>query len=156
MAERLPLVEISGEVQELPAGDNLPSASDVLSRTFTSVAIAGAPQFVDGNGSVDNARANAEGTSQVLGLARVAVGAPGPGQMHTDGILTLTTGEWDAVAGTAGGLTADAKYFLSDAVAGRILETTPPAVAGTYVVELGVALSTTELNVRIRRRILKA
>ena len=156
MAERIPLVEIGGELQELPAGDNLPSASDVLSRTFTSIAIAGAPQYVDGNSTVDNARANAEATSQVLGLSRVAVGAPGPGQIHTDGVLTLTTGEWDAVAGTTGGLAADAKYFLSESVAGRILENTPPTVAGEYVVELGVGLSTTEMNVRIRRRILKA
>ncbi|MCK5643528.1 MAG: hypothetical protein KAJ19_22195 [Gammaproteobacteria bacterium] len=155
MAERKPLVEISGEVQELPAGDNLPSAADILSRTFTSIAIAGAPQYVDGNGSVDNARANAEGTSQVLGLSRIAVGAPGPGQIHTDGVLTLTTGEWDALAGTAGGLTADVKYFLSAAVAGRLVSAAP-AVAGQYVVEVGTALSTTELNVRIRRRILKA
>jgi len=154
MAERRPLVEIAGEVQELPLGDNLPSAADVLSRTFTSAVIAGAPQYVDGNGSVDNARANAEGTSQVLGLARAAAG-PGTGQIHTDGVITLTTGEWDAVAGTTGGLTADAKYWLSAAVAGRLVSAAP-TVAGQYVVEVGTALSTTELNVRIRRRILKA
>ena len=155
MAERRPLVEIAGEIQELPLTDNLPSSSDVLSRTFTSAAIAGAPQYVDGNGSVDNARANAEGTSQVLGLALAAAG-PGTGQIITNGIITLTVGEWDAVAGTTGGLTADAKYFLSEAAAGRLLETTPPSTAGDYIVEVGVALSTTELNVRIRRRILKA
>lgn len=154
MAERIPLVEIAGELQELPAGDNLPSAADILARVFTSAAIAGAPQYVDGNGSVDLAQANAEGTSQVLGLTRVAAG-PGAGQIHTDGVLTLTTGEWDAVAGTTGGLAADAKYWLSAGGAGLIVGTAP-STAGQYVTEIGTALSTTELNVRIRRRILKA
>jgi len=155
MAERRPLVEIAGEVQELPLTDNLPSSADILARTFTSIAIAGAPQYVDGNGSVDNARANAEGTSQVLGLSPVAVGAPGTSEVITNGVVTLTTGEWDAVAGTTGGLTADDKYFLDAAVAGRLTDVAP-SVAGQYVVEVGVGLSTTEMNVRIRRRILKA
>lgn len=154
MAERRPLVEIGGELQELPIGDNLPSTADVLQRTFTAVAIAGAPQYVDGNGTVNNARANAEATSQVLGLAPAATAA-GPGAVITDGVVTLTTGEWDAVAGTTGGLTADAKYWLSAAVAGR-LTATAPALAGQYVVEVGIGLSTTEMNVRISRRILKA
>lgn len=155
MAERRPLVEIDGELQELPLTDNLPSASDSLARTFTGAAIAGAPQYIDGNSSVDNAQANAEGTSQVLGLAAAAVAAAASGAVVTEGVVTLTTGEWDAVAGTTGGLTADQKYYLDASTAGR-LTATAPQTAGQYMVEVGRALSTVEMHVRIHRRILQA
>lgn len=155
MAERRPLVEIAGEVQELPQGDNLPSTADILQRVFTSTVIPGEPMYVDGAGSVDEAQANASGTSDVAGVAPNAVTAAQSGALIHNGVVTLTTGQWDAVAGTSGGLTPSAKYFLSAATAGRLTETAPSA-AGEYVVEVGEALSPTELLVRIRRRILKA
>lgn len=156
MAERRPLVEIAGEIQELPQTDNLPSSADVLQRTATSTVVPGEPVYVDGAGSVDEAQANASGTSNVLGLAAEGITAASSGSIITNGILTLTTGEWDAVAGTTGGLSPGAKYFLSAATAGELVEATPPSAAGEYVVEVGEGLSTTEMNIRIRRRILKA
>jgi len=154
MAIRRPLVVISGEVQELPLADNLPDDSQLLSRTFTSTVIPGEPVYVDGAGSVNKAQANALGTSDVLGIAPAAVTAAAVGNVVTDGVVTLTTVQWDAVAGTTGGLTAGAKYFLDPATAGR-LEEGSSAAATEYVVEIGQALSTTELHVRPRVRILK-
>ena len=153
MAIRRPLVVISGEVQELPLADDLPSDVDLLSRTFTSTVIPGEPVFVDLAGSVNQARANAAGTSDVLGIAPAAVTAATTGQVALDGVVTLTTVQWDAVAGTVGGLTAGAKYFLSAAAAGRMTEGSA-AGATEYVVEIGEALSTTEMHIRPRRRIL--
>jgi len=155
MAIRRPLVIITGELQELPVADSMPSTSDELIREFTATVIAGAPVYVDGPGSVDLARANAGATSDVLGLAFAAVTAAQPGAVVLDGVISLTTGEWDAVAGTTGGLADGQKYYLSQAVAGRIVST-PVTGAGNYVVELGIGLSTTEMNLSIRRRILLA
>lgn len=154
MAIRRPLVVITGEVQELPLADNLPDDSQLLSRTFTSTVLPGEPVYVDGAGSVDQAQADALGTSDVLGIAPAAVTAAQPGNVVTDGVVTLTTGEWDAVAGTTGGLSPGAKYFLDPAVAGRVEEGSS-AAATEYVVEIGEGLSTTEMHVRPRRRILK-
>ena len=156
MAVRLPLVQVDGEIQELQAGDNIDTAADTITRTFTATVVAGAVLYVDGNGSVDQAQANAEGTSQVIGLAKAAVTIGNPGDVSTDGTVTLTTGEWDVITGEAGGLTFDNKYYLSDAAAGRLLQEDNLAGlgAGEYVVEVGIGLSTTELQMRIRRRIL--
>lgn len=121
--------------------------------TFTTTAIAGAPVYVDGADSVDLARANATATSAVLGLARAAVTATNSGDVITDGVVTLTTAEWDALAGTTGGLTPQARLYLNVGTAGRLTETIPTA-PGEYVVEVGKALSPTKLHVRVRRRIL--
>lgn len=153
MAERRPLVIITGEMQEIPLGDNVPSSADLLQRTFTSTVIAGEAVYVDAAGSVDQAQADALGTSDVLGLAAAAVVATNPGTVIANGVVTLTTGEWDAVAGTTGGLTPGTKYFLSPDTAG-LLEEGSSASATEYVVEIGEAMSTTELHVRIRRRVL--
>jgi len=142
-------------MQELPLADDLPIDADKLSRTFTSTVIPGEPVYVDGAGSVDEAQANAIGTSDVLGIAPAGVTAAATGQVVTDGVVTLTTVQWDAVAGTTGGLTAGAKYFLDPATAGR-LEEGSSATATEYVVEIGEALSTTEMHVRPRRRVLLA
>ncbi len=141
---------------ELPQGDNLPSVADVLQRVFTSTVIVGEPVYADAAGSVDQAQANAAGTSVVVGVAPNAVTSAQSGSVIHNGVVVATTGEWDVVAGTTGGLAAGVKYFLSEAAPGRLLEGTPPLAAGEYVVEIGQGLSTTELLVRIRRRILKA
>ncbi len=155
MAERRPLVEITGEVQELPLGDNLPSSADILTRTTVSAFAAGQVGYVAGAGTVELARADAAGTSDAFAFALAAIGAASAGQFIANGVITLTTGEWDVVTGQVGGLTASAKYWLDPTTVGN-MTTTAPSTSGQYVVELGEALSPTEMHVRIRRRILKA
>lgn len=142
----------SKKVQELQSGDNIDVGADRHSTTFTSITIAGAPVYSDGAASVENAQANVDGTSRVVGLAATAVAASGTADFIFDGVIALTTTEWDAVVGTTGGLTEDLCYFLSDAVAGRILEegATAGLTGGDNVTLLGTALSTTELLINIQ------
>lgn len=157
MAVRKPLVlDDNLEVQQLQAGDNIETGSDQLQRVFTAATAIGEVMYADGNGSVDKAQANAEGTSRVVGLAGEAVGAGLTGTLVTNGVLTATTGEWDVVTGEVGGLTVDQQYFLSDAAAGKLLQDDNLAGlgAGDYRVLVGIALSTTELRVGIQERIL--
>lgn len=154
MTIRKPLVLTNGEIEQLQAGDSIDVQPDTISATFTSTAVAGAAVYVDGNASVDLALANASGTSDAIGLASTAVTAAATGTVVFNGTVTLTTGEWDAVAGTTGGLTAGAKYYLSDATAGFLVEQgSIPTTAGRYVVEIGEASDTTDLIVQIRRRV---
>lgn len=153
MATVKPLVlSASKKVQEIQAGDNLDQQADRHSTTFTSITIAGAPVYSDGAASVENAQADVDGTSRVVGLAATGVAALATGDFIFDGVISLTTGEWDAVVGTTGGLTADLCYFLSDAVAGRILEegATVGLTGGDNITLLGTALSTTELLINIQ------
>lgn len=62
-------------------------------------------------------------------------------------VVTLTTGQWDAVAGTSGGLAVNDVYYLS-ATSGHITSTKPVAT-GTYATQVGIALSATQLQVLI-------
>lgn len=156
MATRKPLVlGADGRLQQLQSGDTLGINSETgqVEMTATATVIAGAPVYSDGADSFDKARANASGTSRVIGLATEGISAAATGTVQVNGVLSLTTAEWDAVFGTTGGLTPDATYYLSAATAG-LGSTTVPTTVGQLVVILGIALSTTELLIRISELIL--
>lgn len=98
------------------------------------------------------ALADANGTAparNLLGLVSVgAAGAGGNVNVQQAGDLTLTTAQWDAVAGTSGGLTANTEYYLSG-TPGAITATVPATTGDTDIV-VGVAKSTTVLNIHPR------
>lgn len=111
--------------------------------------VIGQPVYIDVNNHVDLAQANDQTTVQVLGLVKdTSIASGGTGDIQTDGILTATTGQWDAVAGTTGGLNWGFRYFLDPANPGKLTEIAP-SVAGDFVVRIGVAISTTELEISI-------
>ena len=154
MAARKPLVINSGQIEQLQAGDTLDasvSEVDVVSKTNDNAGsiVIGTPVYVKSNGNVDKGRANASGTVQLLGLVKDAsVAAAASGIIQTDGILAATTGEWDAVTGGSGGLTPGSRYFLDPSTAG-LLTTSAPTSAGNFVVSVGLAISTTEMDISI-------
>lgn len=154
MAARKPLVIINGQVQQLPAGDTLNAAAsevDVVSLVNASGSAAAicTPVYVSASGSFSLARANAAGTMEAIGLVRDAsIANTTAGSIQTDGVLTATTGQWDAITGQTGGLTFGAVYFLSATTAGQ-LTSTAPSTSGQYVLRVGKALSTTDLDISI-------
>lgn len=150
MAIQKPLVIIDGQIQQIPAGDTLSAAStdvDVIGAVNANVSpiVIGTPVYISSSGSVNKASAAALGTKKVFGLVRsTSIAAATSGLIQLDGVLVATTGQWDAVAGTTGGLVANTIYYLS-ATAG-LLTATPPAVSGNYVAQVGLALSSTEFE----------
>lgn len=154
MALRKPLVLVNGQIEQLQSSDYI-AQNEVpqLTNGNAGAIVIGTPVYASASNTVDKARANAVGTTNVIGLvydASISNGATGGIQI--DGILTATTGEWDAVAGTTGGLTRDVIYYLSDATAG-ILTSTAPTTSGNYVVQVGIGLSTTDMKIEIQPRI---
>lgn len=154
MAAKKPLVLTDGQIEQLQAGDTLDAAAsevDVVAKTNDNASsiVIGTPVYVKANGNVDKAQANASGTIQILGLVRdTSIAAAASGAIQTDGVLSATTVQWDAVAGTTGGLTPGAVYYLSATTAGLLTETAP-TTAGQFVVRVGLALSTTELDISV-------
>jgi hypothetical protein len=159
MALRKPLVVISGQMQQLPTGDTLDaliSEKDMLSLTNgeASAMVIGTPAYVSAASTCKKAMANAAGTSGVVGLcATVSVAAAALGSIQSDGVLTATTAQWDAVTGGTGGLTFGAMYYLDPATAGKITATAP-STAGQYIAPIGRALNTTDLEITIALTIL--
>lgn len=151
MAVQKPLVIIAGQVQQIPSGDTLSAAAsevDVIAKLNANVGaiVIGTPVYASSATEVDKAGAAAANTRKVLGLVQTASIASGAsGFIQTDGVLTATTGQWDAVAGTTGGLAVGTVYYLS-ATAG-LLTATAPSASGNYVCPVGIALSTTELEI---------
>lgn len=151
MTLRKPLVlDDSCEPQELQPGDTIDVQPDTIDRTFTSTAVPGQVQYIDGGGSVDLAQADAVGTSVPFGFAQAGVLAAATGTVVLDGSFALTTVQWDVVTGQVGGLTPGAQYYLDPNVAGNILPQAGIAAAlttGEYCVRVGQAMSTTEMRV---------
>lgn len=159
MALKKPLVISSGEIQQLQSTDTLDapqSGGDVLVQTNDEAGtiVIGAPVYNDAADGVKKAKGDASGTSKPIGLVYDAsIANATPGKILTSGVLSATTGQWDTITGGSGGLTFGTKYYLSAATAGLLTSTAPSAV-GQYVVEVGIAVSTTEMLVNIRQRIL--
>jgi hypothetical protein len=109
----------------------------------------GQPVYTKANGNVDLARANAAGTTEVLGLVKdTSIPTATPGQILVDGVLTATTGQWDIVTGGSGGLTPGSIYYLGAAAVGT-LTTVAPTTVGQFVVRVGRAISATKLDLMI-------
>lgn len=106
----------------------------------------GTPVYVKSNGHIDMATANGTGTRIVVGCVAdaTAVATGGTAHVAIDGLITLTTAQWDAIAGTSGGLTPGAMYWLSE-TAGHLVATAPVTVGDT-VFRIGVALSATTMR----------
>jgi hypothetical protein len=159
MANRKPLVLVSGQIQQLQSGDAVDapqSGGDVvlLTNDESGAIVIGAPVYADAADGVKKAKADASGTKNVVGFVRdTSVASAGSATIQVNGILTATTTQWDAVAGTTGGLTFNTRYYLSAGTAG-LITSTAPSTTGQYVVELGIAISTTELKIDIKLPIL--
>jgi hypothetical protein len=157
MAIKLPLVITNGIVQQLQSGDTLDTRAEQFQLINDEVApvVIGAPVYPDVAGGFKKAQANASATKDVIGLVgqspSIANGVAGA--ITLDGILTATTAQWDAVTGDAGGLTFKAKYYLDPATAGKITKTAPSTI-GQWVVEVGEALSATDMKINVMPPIL--
>lgn len=144
MTLRTPLVMVNGQIQQLQAGDsmNLPSG---IAYTADSTFLAGQVGYPSASGHLNLAKANTVGTSKNCSLATAGIASAASGIFQNSGVLRLTTTQWDAVAGTTGGLIFNTEYYLSDATAG-MLTGVCPSTAGSYVIPIGIAISTTDLQ----------
>lgn len=160
MASRKPLVQVGGQIQQLQAGDTLSitefggTRNISLTNDNAGSIVCGTPVYITAADHCDKAKADASGTINAVGLvADTSIATSVAGNVAVDGVLALTTTQWDAVFGTTGGLAYNTDYFLSDATAGDGTVTAPSTV-GHYVVKLGRAISTTELKITIGSAIL--
>ena len=161
MTIRLPLVlGADGLPQQLQSGDsissptNAPSIRSVTNGESSFSIVIGMAVYASAADTVKRGQANAKSTSGIVGLVYdTSIAASAAGNVAESGILIATTTQWDAVAGTTGGLTFNTLYFLDPATAGKITSTVPTTV-GQSLTLIGRALSTTELLILIGQPIL--
>jgi len=160
MALRKPLVIVNGQIEQIQSGDTLDAVvteQEIITLTNDESAdatVIGMAVYIDADDGCKQAKADAVGTAKPIALCKSAsVTASETGSFITSGVLAATTTQWDAVAGTTGGLVAGTTYYLSTATKG-LLTATAPSTVGQFVVEIGIAISTTELKVAIKPSIL--
>ena len=151
MAVKKPIVITGGELERLQPGDQIQQAV-LFDRTNANAGnlVIATPVYASAAGAVDKAQADALATKNILGLvADTVVTTNTAGAVQSDGIFDATTGEWDTVTGDTGGLTVGSKYYLDPDTAGMLTETVP-STQGDYVAMVGIAISTTEMEISIR------
>lgn len=100
--------------------------------------------YASAAGSIALARADVLTTAKMIGLVfDTTIANTASGNIITDGSLTATTTQWDAVTGGTGGLTTGSIYYLSTATAGALTTTAPTT---GYLVPVGIGLSTTVMR----------
>lgn len=156
MALRKPLVLNGNEIEELASSDTLDASVaevDVVQLTNNSggAAVIGAPVYANGAGTFHMARANASGTKDVIGLVKdTSIADSASGGIQTNGVLSATTTQWDAVVtGASGGLVVGTKYMVDPDNAGKLVTYAATIDAGEFVCPVGIALSTTEMLIRL-------
>lgn len=150
MATKKPLVITDGNLEQLQAGDNLapvPNSLDVVNGEAFAILI-GASSYIDSANTIKYANADSIDTKDAIGLCTEEIAISGSGVVQVDGLLILTTAQWDIATGDTGGLTPGAVYFLSDVTIGRITKTAT-TTTGHYIVKMGIAVSTTDFEIMI-------
>lgn len=146
-----PLVLNNGEVEQLQPGDSLapvPNSLVLGNSGVTPISIC-TPVYISGEDTADVAHKGM--LPDVVGIATEEIGiSPDTGIVQTDGKLTATTEAWDNRTGQNGGLTAGAAYYLGDWGAVII---DPPTTQGEYLVRLGIAINSTDFEIKISRPI---
>lgn len=152
MALRKPLVINGGQIEQLQSGDTLAEVEQ-MQLVADAAITAGNVVYPSANDHINKAKADSATTMPPIGMATADISNGATGGVQSDGVVTLTTTQWDAIAGTTGGLTFKTIYYLSASTAGAITATAPSTV-GQYVQQVGIALSTTEMELRFTQSIL--
>lgn len=113
----------------------MPTGIGADTKTFTAGEAIAARALVHINASGQIVNADASNDRQAVGFVTDAVANAGTGTVYFDGTISGLSG-----------LTAGARYFLSDSTPGGISTTAPTAGAGKCLQEIGTATSATELS----------
>lgn len=141
----------TGQIERAASADTVLTPDMVLVTNNTGGSLVrGTPVYQTATANeVAKAKADAIATSKVLGLVQDAsIANAGSGYVLTDGLLTASTAEWDAVTGETGGLTPQARYFLDPTTAGKLTQT-PPSVDGQVIAPVLTALSSTQAEISV-------
>ncbi len=131
----------------VPNEPQLPSVpeADYMSAEADSTIKIGYPIYIKSNGHLDPAQANAQATTGAVGVSISDTAAAAVCKYITEGKVTRS--DWTEIAGVTS-LTPGVSYYLSPTTAGHITSTAPTTV-GQFVVSIGRAISTTELDIEI-------
>lgn len=150
----------NGNLTTIPGGPRLGYA---ISTTELVIEIGSQPNYLVGgaDGVVVGMAAVLEGPSELFGraIANSFVNAKSSGIVssiqngnavvaESGEVVVLTTAQWDAVTGQAGGLTSGAGYYLDPATLGHLVVSVPPVAAGSFQMQMGIALSATAMLVQ--------
>jgi hypothetical protein len=114
----------------------------------------GTPVYSSGVGMVSSAVASSGVASLVIGLVSDIFINPGStGFIQSADILTATIFQWNALTGSSVGLIEGSIYYLDPNNPGVITDI-PPTATTQYLVEVGIALSATQLAISIQPPIL--
>lgn len=130
-AGKIPKLDSTGRIDQTM----MPVGIGADAKVFTAAEDISARALVHVNSSGQIVNADASNDRQAVGFVTDAIANAGTGTVYFDGTISGLSG-----------LTAGARYFLSDSTPGGIITTAPTTGAGKCSQEIGTATSTTELS----------
>jgi hypothetical protein len=115
-----------------------------------STVSSGQAVYMKSTGHIDLAVASSTPQTRVIGFSSSGVASGQQVEYNTDGRLSLS--DWTAASGSTS-LAPGAFYYLSNSSPGMIT-TSAPTSAGSYVVQVGIAVSSSTLDIEIKQSIL--
>ena len=109
--------------------------------------------YIDDNGLLALAQANSAATGRVAGMSLTG-GNPGDTIQYTRNQAEPIQNLSDRVDGAPTELEVGRYYYLSAVNAGNLTRTPDTSTAGSVVVQVGLALSSTELTIEIQAPLL--
>lgn len=135
---------IVAEVMALEVSQN--ATVSVVDSSLTAGTVPGQLVAYKAAGTVSLADQATAGPAHAVGIALTTSAKSTAVTYQYAGPVTLPTAEWDAAAGTSGGLTAGTLYYVG---ATGALTATKTGTSGHSIVEVGVAMTTTTLMLNI-------
>ena len=139
----------------LTGDDNAPDpGTDPSEFIFTAVmapgniALIGSLLYLTPSGQAALADASSLSTSRVVGAA-TTVATAGNTVSYTSSLPISSLDPAQVVDGAPSNLTPGALYYLSAAVAGNYTTTPDTSTSGSILIQVGVALDTSEMNIEI-------
>ena len=141
-------VRVSQGVPGPPGADGDGSGSSISIQTDSDL-IPGSAVYVTNTTRLELAAATGLPAAKMVAIATTATLTGFAADAQTQDVLTLTAGQWDAVTGDVGGLLAGETYYLG-ITPGSITTTAPVLPGSAYNTRVGVALTDTMLDIKIR------
>lgn len=121
----------------------------VLTNTQGTTMVPGQIVYVHTDGTVKLCDTDGAGILRDgIGIVEVGGATAGPVTVRFAGLIELSLAQWDAVGTDAMGLDPGVTYFASD-VAGEILAAPGPATTGDTLLRVGIALTATQMLLRL-------
>jgi hypothetical protein len=134
-------------------GPGAASSGSIVTAQTDSDIVHGTPVYSTSGSHFEVSQASGLPQADVIGLSTASTSSGLTASIQTQDVLELTTDQWDVVTGDVGGLVSGTTYSLDGSAPGMLRSTPPSKPSETHDTLVGVAVTSTKMNIKPRQAI---